>query len=273
MLDCFGIHLPPQPVARGDALAGDGLAALIAILDFAQSTIDAFSAVGSRSTPKPLAAVGRLRGRGPGVSFASLVAAIRRDLPQPLNYPFEGSDRVGGAVWIDPRRPTSPDAASLAILRWESRALDLPLHVHDHSDRVIAVLEGRGFFHVSTSNDEEFEGDDVRTVAARERDVFVFRRGTLHTFSTRDSPMTLVSCQLPYLPFDDPRQYRLPSVRWTADAVDSCRQPHDLVCEPAWNVIASRETSHVRANPESTFMSGDTPGNGGLPWPATPRGR
>jgi quercetin dioxygenase-like cupin family protein len=89
------------------------------------------------------------------------------------------------------------------------------LHTHEHSDRVIVVLNGRGFFHWSTETLENFTGGGVQTVAARERDVFVFTRGLLHTFSTADSPMELVSCQLPFLPFGDKRQYTVPSPLWS----------------------------------------------------------
>jgi len=46
----------------------------------------------------------------------------------------------------------------------------------------------------------------------------VFRRGLVHTFSTDEHPMTLLSVQLPLIAFDDPDQYRLPGTRWTAAA-------------------------------------------------------
>lgn len=87
-----------------------------------------------------------------------------------------------------------------------------------------------------------FEGSDrVRSVPARERDVFLFTRGTVHTFSTGPDPMMLLSCQLPFLPFDDPRQYRLPAVRWTAKEHrhDDCPA---VGCDPAWSVLAQCHT-------------------------------
>lgn len=161
------------------------------------------------------AMLGRLRGTGPGVSFRALADELETALPRVLEFPFEGSQRVGGAVWSGELvRPALPH--SLAKLRWEAGADDLPMHVHESSDRCIVVLEGRGFFHVSPEPLGAFSGEQVRTIAARERDVFVFTRGVVHTFSTIDHGMTLLSCQLPFVPFDDPGQYTLPKVRWTA---------------------------------------------------------
>jgi len=59
-------------------------------------------------------------------------------------------------------------------------------------------------------------------IAARERDVFIFTRGVVHTFSTTDQPMVLLSCHLPFIHLDDARQYTLPPVRWTAHS-----HPHE----------------------------------------------
>ena len=51
--------------------------------------------------------------------------------------------------------------------------------------------------------------------------------------------MVLLSCQLPFLPFDDPRQYRLPKVKWTAKACQDSYRP-SVACDPAWTVLAER---------------------------------
>ena len=161
------------------------------------------------------AAVARLRGSGPGISFRRAVEAWEAEHPVELRYPFEANPRVGGAVWpgtlVD---PASPHA--VMKLRWETRADDLPMHTHEHSDRCIIVLEGRGFFHVTDEAVGEFTGRPVRTIAARKRDVFVFTRGVVHTFSTAEHPMVLLSCHLPFIDPAEPRQYTLPQTRWTA---------------------------------------------------------
>lgn len=166
------------------------------------------------------ARVGQIRGTGPGVSFATLVNRLEASYPVSLRSPFEGSDRIAGGVYRVPRvvSPATPTdhTDAIAKLRWSSGASDLPMHVHTDSDRVIFVLSGRGFFHVSGQPADAFNGESVTTIAARERDVFVFSRGVVHTFSTFEHPMTLISCQLPHIPFDCPRQYRLPHVSWKA---------------------------------------------------------
>lgn len=185
----------------------------------------------------PTAVVSRVRGTGRGVSFTSLVAELERAHPVSLEYPFEDSERVGGAVWIARELLGGASTTSVAKLRWDSRALDLPMHVHDFSDRFIIVLKGRGFFHVSDESPERFSGERVRSIPARERDVFLFKRGTMHTFSTDEEPMTLLSCQLPFLAFNDPKQYRLPKVRWVAkDRTDGYAPT--VACDPGWSVIA-----------------------------------
>lgn len=183
------------------------------------------------------AVLGRLRGTGRDVSFRGLVDELERTHPLSLVYPFEGSDRVGGAVWIAQDLLGGASTTSVAKLRWDSRALDLPMHVHDHSDRFIVVVKGRGYFHVTDESAERFTGKNVRSIPARERDVFLFTRGTVHTFSTDAEPMVLLSCQLPFLSFDDPKQYRLPRVRWTAkDCLDGY-QP-GIACDAGWSVLA-----------------------------------
>jgi mannose-6-phosphate isomerase-like protein (cupin superfamily) len=166
--------------------------------------------------PAPGAWMGTLRGTGPGVSFGSLVGKLESEYPIELYTPFEGSNRVAGGVWSARTILDPGECGALAKLRWADHADDLPMHAHFNSDRCLIVLEGRGFFHVTAQPFESFDGQAVRTIAARERDVFVFSRRVVHTFSTADQSMTLVSCQLPFIDFDSPDQYALPTCRWTA---------------------------------------------------------
>lgn len=206
--------------------ATSGLEVFTGLLALAAETIGLLS----EGTP---ALTGRVRGSRPGVSFGEQISVLERDHPIELVFPFEGSEHVGGAAWRAndlqaPQRlrdhpprlssflPPPPTADGIAKLRWRAGANDLPMHVHPTSDRVIVVLEGRGFFHASPQPLERFDGSDVRTIAARSGDVFAFRRGTVHTFSTTDHGMTLISCHLPFLELDDPAQYALPAFRWTA---------------------------------------------------------
>lgn len=197
---------------------------LRSLLTLAQAALDATPHDGV-----PLR-LGRIRGTGPGVSCGALIEQLESAYPLNLAYPFEGSERVGGAVWDCQEILDDPSINDgIAKLHWSPQAQDLPLHTHDHADRFILVLEGRGFFHWSRQSADAFDGPasarTVETIAARSRDVFVLRRGLLHTFSTQDHGMTLLSVQLPLIAFDDPDQYRLPHHRWTADALASAPSP------------------------------------------------
>jgi mannose-6-phosphate isomerase-like protein (cupin superfamily) len=191
----------------------------------------------AKAGPQPKAVLGRLRGRGRGVHFRDLVSVLEREHPIELRSPFEDSHLVAGAAWDASTIVGGNVSGALAKLRWSAGADDLPMHVHEHSDRFIIVQEGRGFFHVSDQDVDRFDGSDVRSIPARERDVFLFTRGVVHTFSTAKEPMTLLSCQLPYLPFDDPRQYRLPRHRWTARDNPEPK-PAMVGCDPAWTVLS-----------------------------------
>lgn len=183
----------------------------------------------------PLALVSRLRGTGRGVSLSTLLDQLDRDHPLQLVAPFEGSDLVSGAVWMPEQVTGKPSAMSIAKLKWSAGALDLPMHVHEHSDRFIIVRKGRGYFHVSDESVDGFTGTRVRSIPARERDVFMFSRGVVHTFSTEREAMELVSCQNPFLPFDHPDQYRLPKVRWIAGERKD-EYPVTVACDPGWMV-------------------------------------
>ncbi len=174
----------------------------------------AFSSIGQMESDGDLLSFGRIRGNGPSIHFSELIQELDSKYPVDLKFPFENSDRVGGDIWGQPPEPFKQPA--IAKLQWLAHADDLPLHTHEHSDRFIIVIGGRGFFHWSDQSLNEFDGSSVHTIAARDRDVFVFRRGLLHTFSTHDEPMTLLSVQSPFIPFIDPRQYTLPNMRWIA---------------------------------------------------------
>ncbi|MBE02063.1 MAG: hypothetical protein CL958_03070 [Euryarchaeota archaeon] len=227
------VPLPTAPLTLPHCRPATGRDVLSALLASAHTTFDEIR----RGCPdRRVAAMGTVRGTGPGVSFAELAGILERDHPVELRYPFEGSEHVGGAAWLGSELLGKTETAGVAKLHWKAGGNDLPMHTHETSDRLIVVLEGRGFFHCSDKTVERFDGSDVRTVAARERDVFVFTRGVVHTFSTADSGMTLLSCHLPYLPLDDPAQYRLPACRWTAgDPKTSLDEP--LVTLGRWSSL------------------------------------
>lgn len=231
------MELPDLHLVLADDARPLGSSVLAGILDLASVALARLS---QRQGASPVAAVGRLRGTGRGVHFRDLVAALEREHPVQLVSPFEDSALVAGAAWNANAILGSGREGALAKLRWQVGADDLPMHVHDHSDRFIIVDQGRGFFHVSNQPFDRFDGSDVRSIPARERDIFLFSRGVVHTFSTLDQPMTLLSCQLPYLAFDDPRQYRLPKFRWIAREQPEPRPP-TVACDPAWTVLACQQ--------------------------------
>ena len=213
------------------------LEALVEVSQFAVRRLA--SARGFSVASWPAAALGRLRGTGRGVSSTQMLGEIEKAHPIQLESPFEGSDLVSGAVWIASELLGIRHDTSVAKLRWDRGALDLPMHVHDHSDRFIIVQEGRGYFHVTDESFDDFTGTRVRSIPARERDVFLFRRGVVHTFSTDAEPMTLLSCQLPFIPFDHPDQYRLPKHRWIAGE-NPDQYPVAVACDAAWTVLATQ---------------------------------
>ncbi len=175
--------------------------------------------------------LGRIRGTGPGISFGSFIDQLDIAYPLTLEFPFEDSERVGGAVW-DCRAILGDSTIKAAItkLRWLNQSRALPMHAHQHADRFIIVTGGRGFFHWSDQSVEDFDGSSIQTIAARDRDVFVFRRGLMHTFSTAEHDMTLLSIQSPFVPFNDPRQYRVPAYRWTHEQ-NLPSTPSQIMCD------------------------------------------
>lgn len=152
---------------------------------------------------------------GLSATLDSLMNAIDLEYDIELKSPFEETESIAGGLWSgrDLVGEDCPDG--LAKLRFSAGTLDLPLHVHEHSDRFIAVLEGEGRFWWSEEPWRRFSGAGIASTRVRPGDVLVFTRNLLHTFSAPDEDLVLLSYHSPEIPFDDPGQYTLPSVRWT----------------------------------------------------------
>ena len=206
---------------------------LEALLDFAAQVRDHALA------QSPTAVLSRVRGTGPGVSFGRLVHALENRHPIRLDRPFEGTDSIAGGVW-DPAEIFGLDTNSAIVkLQFDKGTDRLPLHVHEHTDRVIFVVEGRGFFHVSSQCQETFDGADVHSVPIRTRDVLAFTRGVVHTFSCPDEPLVLLSCHFPFVPLDAPDQYTIP--KHHVCPADLVHGESRIACDPAWNSLLARE--------------------------------
>ncbi len=216
----LGLVLPPS------AELVDGQQVLAALIELGQAAIRQFT-----DSQAGTAAIGRIRGTGPGVSFGELVARLEADLPIQPRTPFEGAQSIAGAIWPQPAGGEN----ALAKLEFAAGTDRLPLHLHAHSDRFIMVLDGRGLFHVTEDQRKTAKAGRVRSIPIRSRDALVFRRGTLHTFSTQAEPLVLLSLQCPFIPFDDPRQYTVPDTPWYP--TDLCDPTARVACDPAWNVV------------------------------------
>jgi len=111
------------------------------------------------------------------------------------------------------------------------------MHTHDHSERLIYVLEGRGIFHVAPSVPERATDPVIRQVPVRSRDVLLFRRGTMHTFSTASEPLLLLSYHAPFIPLENERQYSVPPTTVLPGA-DIQTQRSRATCDPGWSRLA-----------------------------------
>ena len=89
------VPLPTAPLTLPHCRPATGRDVLSALLASAHTTFDEIR----RGCPdRRVAAMGTVRGTGPGVSFAELAGILERDHPVELRYPFEGSEHVGGAA-------------------------------------------------------------------------------------------------------------------------------------------------------------------------------
>ena len=93
------------------------------------------------------------------------------------------------------------------MLRFAGGTVDLPLHIHEFSDRFIVVDEGTGLFHYLPS---ALEPDELRSVIVRPGDVLAVTRGLLHTFTAPFGDLTLLSYHSPFFALDDARQFTVP---------------------------------------------------------------
>lgn len=138
-----------------------------------------------------------------GERLKALASFANANNPLVMKTPFEDVDSIAGGIW----RPDDGNDDALLLLRFERGTVDLPLHSHEASDRMIVVLAGRGEFRFIDTQSVSSASRRVSRIVVQQNDLLVFPRGTIHTFVTGDRPLLLLSYHRPFIPLDDPRQF------------------------------------------------------------------
>lgn len=128
----------------------------------------------------------------------TLDASLCESHPVRVDAGFEGNPGVVGGAW----RPNDSGDDGLVHLRFAAGTEDLPLHVHEFSDRLLVVTSGLGLFHYLP---DARESRELRSVAVSAGDAVLFMRGVVHTFTAPVGDLTLLSYHAPFLELDDPR--------------------------------------------------------------------
>lgn len=158
----------------------------------------------SMSSAPPVLRLGQWTGPHSCPSPTDFVRSLLDESPVNVDVGFEGNPGVEGGVW--PSHEGQDDA--LLYLRFVAGTLDLPLHVHQFSDRMILVAGGIGLFHYGPAEERVCE---LRSVVVDQGDAIMFRRGLLHTFTAPITDLVLLSFHAPFFALDDPRQFTVPA--------------------------------------------------------------
>lgn len=183
-------------------------------MELGQHAIDEADRLVRRSRLQAAYALGQLVSHDDTPSLSHAMESAMQSLPIEPRAPFEDCPTIAGALWLGTEVFAATREDGLALLRFGSGTVDLPVHVHEYSDRCLYVLEGEGLFHANPCDWRTFHGTGIESVPVRAGDVVVFNRGVLHTFSAPRRELVLVSYHSPVLPFDDPRQFTVPRTQW-----------------------------------------------------------
>jgi mannose-6-phosphate isomerase-like protein (cupin superfamily) len=126
--------------------------------------------------------------------------------PVKIESPFEGSEFIAGGIWKDNQLDDA-----VVPLQFSAGCNDLPPHIHRYSDRLIVILNGRGRMHFSRSSSTAFSDDDFQSREIVRGNVMAFMRGAIHTFSTPEESLEMLSYHDPFIALDDPKQYEVVS--------------------------------------------------------------
>ncbi len=131
----------------------------------------------------------------------SELLALKEEYPLRLESPFEEVSTIAGGIWQASHLCGGDDA--LLKLCFQPGTMDLPLHSHDHSDRVVFVVEGSGSFEFIPERD----GTNTTSTEITSGDLLMFARGMVHSFRTPQVGLQLISYHSPFLDLRDERQY------------------------------------------------------------------
>jgi mannose-6-phosphate isomerase-like protein (cupin superfamily) len=146
---------------------------------------------------------GRLREASKWGTAKVLHMGLRETHPIRVEAGFEGNPGVEGGAW----RPSDGGDDGIVHLRFAAGTEDLPLHVHEFSDRLLVVTSGVGLFHYLPDVERVRE---LRSVVVEAGDAVLFTRGVVHTFTAPLDDLTILSYHAPFFEFDDTRQFAIP---------------------------------------------------------------
>lgn len=129
------------------------------------------------------------------------LVALTEVYPLALQSPFEEVETIAGGIW----KASDICSGNDAILRLSFRAgtVNLPLHSHNFSDRVVFVVRGSGTFEFVS----DLESNELTTTHVQEGTMLMFPRGTIHSFRTPDAGLELISYHSPYIELEDAKHY------------------------------------------------------------------
>lgn len=136
------------------------------------------------------------------VRAGDLFSVIQKQYDVDIRVGFEDNPRVAGGVLRGSEVYGNERDDALVLLEFRAGAVDLPLHVHEHSARFIVVAEGHGYFHYANT-----QGGRLRARGICQGDTIVFSAGVIHTFAAPKTALRLLSYHAPFFELEDPRQW------------------------------------------------------------------
>ncbi len=186
-----------------DVRAGESASPLQAIMSVARQALGRIRA--DAAGVAPVFVKGRVALGSTTPSPSALADQLLQRHPIRVEPGFEGNAGIAGGVWRD----DADDDNALVYLCFSEGTVDLPLHVHELSDRFIAIAAGFGLFHYMP---EGASCNELRSVVVQAGDVVVLTRGLVHTFTAPVADLVLLSYHAPYFEFEDPRQFTITEV-------------------------------------------------------------